>query len=898
VTLSPAGAVEARPVGRDREWQRIDEFTRAFPDTGGSLVLRGPVGMGKTTLWRAALARHRQLGHRVLVTRPAEEELHGQMVGLVDLFDGVDVAAGLLDLDTDIFDRGRAALATLRRLVDSSPVVVAVDDVQWLDAVSRRSLWYALRRLEHEPIGLVATQRLSRPGVDRTDVQALERVTVIEVGPLPLQDLRRVLATVVEAIPRPMLEHIHQLSHGNPMYAIELVRAAGGDELGSSAPSNLAAALATRLAGLTPDVRALLEIAAGLGPVPVAALERAAGRDHVAGALTVAVERDLLVVDEQLVVRFSHPMLASLVVASMNPLARRSLHARLAPLAADDDARARHLALCTFEPDAGVARTLQGAAERAARRGAPALAAELVAHARRVTPPDDEAGPERALAEVAYRAASGETGRALAMADDLLATLPAGRRRVEAITQRVFLDTARSEPFLAHALAEAADDEVLQGRVLDLQAWITAISRGRLADGIALCERALVLAERTADEELEMLVSGTLATASLLAGRPRPDMLAAALAIAERRGGPPLGRWPQVFEGRHALWGGDLVVARRRFVEMREVFDRSGSEFQRPYRLHDLALVEVAAGALRTAAELVDDGMEAATDAGNAQAKSWLAYPEGLVHVHLGDAERAERAAARLEAWGRDCDEPPRVAMAHHVRGLRGLAAGDPAGALDAFAAGVDLLGSLGYHHPGVIPVLADGIEAAVLGGHAEHAQGWADRLGAQAAVLAQPWVDAAHRRACALLTRDADGLARAAATFDALGYRLDAARSTVLLGQALRRAGQRSAAADVLCGGHDRLVAAGAAPWAALAAHELDRVAPGRSTGELTPTEVSVAELVVAGRRNREIAAELYVSVATVEAHLTRMYRKLGVRSRTELARSYAPDASSGRGD
>ena len=295
----------------------------------------------------------------------------------------------------------------------------------------------------------------------------------------------------------------------------------------------------------------LLAVAAALGPTPAGALVRAAGRAEAADLIAAAVEHGLILVDDDLVVRFAHPLLASVVLDRMNTLDRRALHARLAEFVGDPDDRAKHLALSSLDPDAEVADELEAAADRASRRGAPALAAELIAHARRVTPSDEgSAWSRRELGEIAHRAAAGETARALALADAALARLGPGRARVEAVTLRVFLDTARSEVFLDRALAETGDDERLRGRVLDLQSWIAGMARGQLDDGMRLSAEALQIARRHGDLELEMLASGTLATAALFAGRPRPDFLEAAMAIAERHGGPRLGRWPQVFRGR------------------------------------------------------------------------------------------------------------------------------------------------------------------------------------------------------------------------------------------------------------------------------------------------------------------------------------------------------------
>jgi hypothetical protein len=138
-------------AGRERELARVDAFVAATSGGARGLLVRGAAGIGKTAIWWAALDRLRAAEHLVLITRPAEEELRGTMIGLLDLFEDVDVVPAVLDPDTDLFDRGRAVLATIRRLTDSGPVVLAIDDLQWLDPISARSppSGLAQRRLRH-----------------------------------------------------------------------------------------------------------------------------------------------------------------------------------------------------------------------------------------------------------------------------------------------------------------------------------------------------------------------------------------------------------------------------------------------------------------------------------------------------------------------------------------------------------------------------------------------------------------------------------------------------------------------------------------------------------------------------------------------------------------------------
>ncbi len=341
------------------------------------------------------------------------------------------------------------------------------------------------------------------------------------------------------------------------------------------------------------------------------------------------------------------------------------------------------------------------------------------------------------------------------------------------------------------------------------------------------------------------------------------------------------------------MWSGFLDEAREVFTRLQAMTAQSGIEFQRPYRAFDLANVELAAGRLPEAAQLVDDGLESAFDAGNLSAVMWLRYADGRVHAHLGDRRRpgptGRRGDARLGSRSGRAhpggDGPPRCRCA-------GAHRRDGPAALDELLAGVAISRRQGFAHPGVVPVLPDAIEAATLVGDAGVAADLATELDGQAAALDVPWVTAAARRgdglaAIAAGDRNAHAaLAEAAVAFDAVGYRLDAARAWLWHGRALQRAGRRAAAADALAEVRDRFLAMHARPWAEQAAADLERVAPGRTTGALTDDEARIAELVLDGRRNREIAASLFVSVATVEAHLTRIYRKLGVRSRSELSR------------
>ncbi len=461
------------------------------------------------------------------------------MIGLLDLFERFDPDPAVLDPDTDLFDRGRAVLATLRRLTDAQPVVLAIDDVQWLDPISARSLRYALRRLEDRPVLVVATERTPAGDDIRPPLLSPEQTEMVTLDPLPIEAIRQVLAPVVAAISRPALELVHEVAGGNPMYALELARSTdlNRDRLAiawTSSGRTLDRALSARLAATPPATRRVVETAAALGPASPERIRAACG-EPAAGGLSDAIDRGLLTLDDSLLVRCSHPLLGSVALGDLEPAERRALHGHLAEVVVDADARARHVALATLEREAAAAAEVEEAANRAGRRGAPALAAELASHSVRLTPLDDRpALVRRAVAEILHRVAAGETGRAIAMIDAIVAGLPPGPDRFAAIALRVWIDLGSAEEVLAGAVEEVEADELIRGKSLDLLAYMLYQYRGDLHRAADLETEALAIARRHGDDELEMLASATLATISLFAGSPRPELMARALELGDQ----------------------------------------------------------------------------------------------------------------------------------------------------------------------------------------------------------------------------------------------------------------------------------------------------------------------------------------------------------------------------
>jgi DNA-binding CsgD family transcriptional regulator len=889
-------------VAREAEQRRIAGFIAALPTGARALALIGEPGIGKTALWRHAVEQCRLAGHRVLGARPAEEEMSLALGVLLDLFEAEELDAAALQTDESPLVRGRMVLAALRRLAEHRPVVIAIDDLQWIDSASARVLRFALRRLDAEPVGLLATVRTGarEPLGPRASLPP-GRHEALELGPLDLEPLRRVLAMAIESISRPALRRIHATSGGNPLFAIELARALESSARMGRAPTrlpgSLQAAIAGRLEQVPDELWPLLEAVSGHEPTTVAELRAVVDASDVDERLAAAERCDMLVVDDDLRVRFSHPMIASEVYARLPTVARRSLHARLAALAGDPDQRARHLALSTDAPDAEIAEALEQAAGRAASRGAPDVAAEYARHARRLTPSQDTASARRrALAEIESLAAAGEVSQALAVANDLVAALPQGQVRAQLLLDLADLqddDAATSVAFLEQALDEAEGDDRLRGLALSQLANHRVILTGTIDESIAYARDALAIAERTGDAELEASTTADLAYYEALAGRSRstaaPGEDVAPSTVSSQTA--------RTLLAKQLLWAGNLAAAQELYSSALTDLVSSGNEFQRPYRLNDLALVELAAGRLNAAAQLVHEGLEAAGDAEDAYAKRLLLYPLALVRVWQGHPEAGREAAERLLAESTSQGNRPGVARARSVLGVLALSEERADAAADELAAAAHLLDDMGIGHPAaVVAALPDAVEALASAGRNAEAGVLLERLECQARAVDVAWPHAALDR-CRGVVLLAGGepeaaaplLVRAAAAFERLGCGPEAARAVLAHGRAVMRAGQRTRAAEALSDARRRFAAMGAPLWEAQAVRDLERVAPGRSTGELTPNELAIAELVAQGRRNRDISGILFMSVPTVEAHLTRLYRKLGIRSRSELARLVA---------
>jgi DNA-binding CsgD family transcriptional regulator len=886
----------------------LHEFLGAKGSRG--LVLTGGPGIGKTTLWEAAVAAARERGVHVLSTRASSAEAQLSFAALIDLLDGVDLRGleGLplpqrRALDIALLraepvgeaPESRAIalgfLNALRAVSAGKTVLVAVDDVQWLDRPSTDVVAFAARRLEQEAVAFLVTKR---PGAVSDIERALEpgRVARVEVGPISLGAIRRLLADRLGlSLPRQLLRRLVDSTLGNPLFALELGRSLAerglprtGEDL--PVPDAVEDLLGTRVVGLPLPVRKLLLAVSLSADLRAHELERIAPMAAVEDAVAAGV----LVIEGDRV-RASHPLLASAARGRAKPSERRRLHLELAAAVADGELRARHLALAAQGPDENLAATVADSAAAAFRRGARQEAVELGEHALRLTPARSPARTDRLLELAVYLSAAGESERLTELLTAELDSLPLGAARVQAWLLlndgllASYEDVRRNQE---RALAAAGSDQALRSRVLAEIATNEAAARVEQIDQAE--KRALEALATAADVEAERLALHALAWTRGLRGCAIED-----LCDRSRTASPAavfIAYSPERVAAQRLVWRGEIEPGRVAVTRLLSLADERGEAVSYALvRLH-LCELELRAGLAEAASRLLDEWAEPSERA----LLFWPMYERcrALAAAVRGSAGEAEEWASETIARA----EETRIAWDRleglRARGIAALLAHEPARAAESLAAVWEHTEREGVEEPGVFPVAGDLVEALVELGELGEAQAVSKRLRELAERHDHPWALATATRSEALAglatTYDeqaSEAFERAAAAYQALGLRFDRARSLLALGRVQRRHRKWGAARRSLeqaATGFDEI---GSVGWSESTRSELDRVSARRPrpAGELTPSEQRVAELAAEGLANREIAQTLFVTVRTVEEHLSHAYAKLGIRSRAQLA-------------
>jgi DNA-binding CsgD family transcriptional regulator len=924
-----AGEVEV--VGRDAELTAVRDFLHAVDRLPAALVIEGEAGIGKTTLWRAGILSAGDCGYRVLSTRPTQVESQMSYAGLADLLEPV-IEEALAELPSPqryalevallLRDAGGAVphqtaiafafLGVLRAAALERPTLVAVDDLQWLDAPSTFALRFAVRRLREDAVGLLFAVRAESNGEGLPEVGRLlpeERTRVVQVGPLSLGALHHLIHSRLELVlPRPALQRLHQASGGNAFFALELARALQerGDQLAPGEPlpmsGELRQLLRARLAALPEDSKEALLFAAAV-PQPKVGLVAAAVAGDALLSLRLGEDAKLVELDGDRI-RFAHPLFASAVYSEADDDRRRAIHRRLATIVGDPEERSRHLALCTEGADSAVAAALDEAARIARGRGAPQAAAELSEQALRVTPGDERIAAHRRRLEVGNaQLEAGNTARAHTLFAEAADTAPAGPDRAAALSRlaRVHLfdgDRAAAVELGRRALAEVGDDLELRSEIEEGLAVSYYFMRENLVAAAAHAHSSVEAARRIRSERAlaealaaQGLAEGLLGRASARAAFEDATQLD--YATHELR----IMRRPSWAFAVYRMWTDDLHGARQRLEELYAEAVERGDESTIPLALAHLSGLECLLGGWAEAARWADASHEAAILTGQLPQQAYALAARALVDAHLGSADRT-RAEAR-EALQMTAREPGSYggATSRAALGLLELSLDNPAGAHEALGSLVNHYEAAGIVEPGASRFVPDEIEALIALGEPDAAAVRLRRLEERARRLGRRSALAAAHRCHGLLAVAGGALDEALADF---GYALDElerlplpferARTLLALGVAQRHARQRRAARETLERALRQFEELGAALWAVRARAELGRISGrGPSGGKLTASEQRVAELVANGRTNREVATELYITPRTVEGTLSRVYAKLGLRSRTELARYWA---------
>jgi DNA-binding CsgD family transcriptional regulator len=894
-------------VGREAELGAVENFLSS--ERPCALAIVGEPGIGKTTLWQAAVEHARAQGARVLIARPTESEARLAFAGLADLLADVpdELFARLpepqrVGLDAALLRAssarpperrvvGAGLLTLLRAFARESKVVCGIDDLHWLDASSAAVVEFALRRVDEEPVrGLVSVRATE---LARAPIPALERdrqVEHLELGPLSVAALHRVLTQELgSTFPRPTLVRIAQAADGNPLYAIEIARElnrrAEHDPSGRiPVPQDLDALVRARVRALPAEARDALLRAAVLARPDTETIDPV--------ELAPAEEAGLVRVEADGRLEFVHPLFASAVYSAAPAPRLREAHRAAADHARDPEERARHLALAAPGPDAGVVPELQAAARHARMRGSPDSAAELSGLALRLLPADAPARLELQLelAEQLHLASDFPAARALL--EELRATLEPGDLRARTLLKLVEIDYWRSGESAAMALAEEALAEarnpVLKARCL--AAIALAAATVDLPKAAASAREALALLEGRPDADPGLV-------AAALSARVRADLFlgngfdqeTAMQALALEESSPPaivdtrvvfkLGQWLRYID--------DLDGARASLEDAEQQAHEEGDESSLANILLNRVIVATWAGDLAGAAELAERMLDAFgqhgmdPEAGNL----WRAY----VDAYAGRVESVREAAAKA-----DPGEPIVAALWSRCLGLAELAAGETVSADRHLTEALEVFERVAFREPAIWRVDGDAIEAALAVGDVARAQGLLARFEERAARSRIPWSLAVSARSRGLvlaargeLEAAAEALERALVEHERCPMPFERARTLLVHGRLQRRLKQKRQARLSLDEARELFAGEGAETWVTRVEDELGRVAVRRAPEELSATELRIAQLAADGLSNKAIAEQVFVSVKTVESNLKRAYRKLGISSRAELARA-----------
>jgi DNA-binding CsgD family transcriptional regulator len=702
------------------------------------------------------------------------------------------------------------------------------------------------------------------------------------------------------ALPRARLRAVLERSGGNPLHALELGRlvlAGSSLAVGEAAqlPATLTELVADRVRGVDGGTRRVLLEVAALSRPSIEALD--APQDQLDGAVAAG-----LVECAGDAVRFTHPLYASAIYAAASARERRRVHRDLAGRIADPAERALHLALAAEGPDDRLAAHLEEVAREVSERGAADAAAELALQARRLSPDGDGPhGARRGLAAADYLLAAGDGPAAKALLDELIAALPAGLPRAEALWR--LADVPGAGDFetrlrvLEAARAEGGEEPDLCARI-ELARAILSANAGHGDRYLHHAEAALAWARDASRAELLAYALSELGLARFWRGQGVEEgLLRRALPLVPA-GRPYYTETPRTMLGVVLTWAGRLREARPLLEADLALASARGDVYAECAVVYHLTELECWARDLSRAEELARRCLELARQLPPSNTEQRLRYATALVDAYRGRVEAARDGARLAGAAARAEGDVLGEMRSDLVLGFLALSLGDPGRASEHLRPLVERLRASGIVEPGVVPALPLAAEVLVGVGDPEGATALADELEDLGRRLDRPWARVTAAR-CHALAAAAGGdlagalerIARSDPDDRRLGDPFERARTRLVQGTLLRRSKKRAAARRAIEEAIAGFTAIGTPLWTERARSELERLGLRPSAGTLTETESRIARLAASGATNREIASRLFVSVKTVEANLSRCYRKLGIRSRVELARRLERD-------
>ncbi|HWH14731.1 MAG TPA: LuxR family transcriptional regulator [Miltoncostaeaceae bacterium] len=913
-TVSPVAL-----VGRDAERARIAALLDgARAHRSGGLVLVGPAGCGKSALLDAAADAAE--GMRVLRARGIETEAEFAFSGLHDVLrpvlalrmdlPGPQRAAleGALALGPpaghDRFAVSAATLGVLAAAAEREPVLVVLDDLQWIDTASAEALLFAARRLADEGVAVVAAMRAAGEG--RPDVRGLDQV---RLGGLAAADALALLRATRPEIDDGVAGTICDAAGGNPLALLEAPRMLSPEQLTGLEPlhgplpvgDTIARAYAEGVEALPAAARRALVVAAVAGALPLDVVARALVRAGTSLAhLDEPEGRGMVRVGAE-GISFPHPLRRSAAYQAASPSERRAAHRAIAGTldAGRAEQRAWHLAAAAFGPDAEVADALAATAGEVRRRGAHWASATALRRAAALTP-DPGLRAERLLRAARDAQLAGRTEAALAMLDEVEDRAEDLLVRTRAVHLRGVVDGWRAPEAEVHERLVRAADEVegLDARLaadMLADAAIPSLRAGRVDAALATARRA---AEHPAVAGAAAPTMGewAYAMALIVNGRAREAAQTLERCAAHVEGAPgPLDVAALAQSvGRALMWTEQYARARGMMQGLVDAA-RGSAPGVLPMALGTLAEVHFRTGRLVEALACAGEGAALAADVDQGHARGYCLAGLARVEAVLGrdDDCRAHAAAAR-DVGARVGANGPVAELGGAALGLLAAGRGDAEAVLRHLEPLAAACAEGGLREPAMVqygPLL---VEALIRVGRRDDAARRLAALEAEAAGTGRVWALAGAARCRGLLASDTEFDAHFAEALRLHGLMptpFERARTLLCRGERLRRARRRGDARESLHEAERDFARMGALPWAERArgergvSGETARRGPGADRDALTAQEVQVALMVAGGATNREAGARLFLSAKTIEAHLGRIYRKLGVRSRTELA-------------